>query len=335
MMKTHKGTLYCLATLTALLAAASCRPAGNPPAGAGADPPADSITVVVTDSGLGGLSVLADLERSLRESGAFARADLIFFNALFNEGGYNSLPSRDDKILIFDRALSAIDRRYDPNVILIACNTLSVIYGDTPFAGETSTPVIGIVEGGVELIAGRLSSDPASRVIMFGTETTIREGAHVAGLGERGFGPERVVAQSCPELAGYIEQDVDGAATALLIDAYVTEALDAAGDDSARTYVSLNCTHYGYALDAWRRSFAGHGVEVAGFLDPNLTMADSILAGGRPGSYPEPEIGVRVVSMVEIPAGTIASIGGCLSRTSPATQKALRDYELHPNLFKR
>jgi len=326
--------LAVIAVLTAVVAAAVCCQPRAAVDGARECPAADSITVVITDSGLGGLSVVADLERKLRESESFAKADLIFFNALFSpEGGYNSLPSRETKVLMFDRALNAIRQVYDPDMVLIACNTLSVLYDDTPFAGEASTPVTGIVDGGVDLIAGCLSADSTCKVIMFGTETTIEEGAHLAGLAELGSPLDRVVTQSCPQLAAYIEQDVDGAATGLLIDAYVTEALAATGDQGADIYVSLNCTHYAYALETWRRAFADQGINVSGFLNPNGTMADIILGAGRPGRYPEGKIRVSVVSMIEIPEEAIASIGGCLKEISPASDEALRDYELRPGLF--
>ena len=53
----------------------------------------DAITIVITDSGLGGLSVVADAEAKLRQWGVYAEVELVFYNALFTgEGGYNSLP---------------------------------------------------------------------------------------------------------------------------------------------------------------------------------------------------------------------------------------------------
>ncbi len=299
-----------------------------------ADTKPDSITIVVTDSGLGGLSVVADVERKLRESGIFAEVNLVFFNALFDaNSGYNSLPSRKSKILMFDRALRALQKHYKPDVILVACNTLSVIYRDTPFAAETSTPVVDIVRGGVELIAGCLSDDPTGKVIVFGTETTINEGVHMAALAERGVQSERVVTQSCPQLAAYIEQDVSSGTTGMLMDAYVSDALAVAGNKDCNVYVSLNCTHYGYALETWRQTFAAHGIVVSGFLDPNTTMADFFTEPKRFESHPDVVIAIRAVSMIEIPENTIASIGSCLKGISPATEEALRNYELHPDLF--
>jgi glutamate racemase len=168
---------------------------------------------------------------------------------------------------------------------------------------------------------------------MFGTETTVGEGAHLAALSARGVHPDRVVTQSCPQLAAYIEQDIDGMETGLLVDAYVSEALSKAGEDDAKIYVSLNCTHYGYALDAWRQAFADHGIDVAGFLDPNTTMANRIAGLEHPKHDRAVAMRVRVVSMIEIPETTIAAIGGWLEKKSSAAARALRHYEIDPGLF--
>ena len=43
----------------------------------------DEITVVITDSGLGGLSVLAEMESSMKNSGHFKNINLIFFELDF------------------------------------------------------------------------------------------------------------------------------------------------------------------------------------------------------------------------------------------------------------
>lgn len=294
----------------------------------------DSLTVVVTDSGLGGLSVVADAARKLAEQAACRQVDLIFYNALFTgEGGYNSLPDRDDKIRVFDRALRDMQGRFAPDVILVACNTLSVLAPETEFVAAGKTPVIGIVDAGVDLIARPLEADPGAWAIIFATETTAQEGTHAAALGRRGIGPDRLIVQQCPELASYIEKEYDGPETQLLVDAYVGEALARSGARPGPLYVSLNCTHYGYALEAWRNAFLARGVAVAGFLNPNRTMADILLRPDRGDTAVRVDVRVRVVSMVEIPEGTRASLGGLLERESPATARALREYELVPDLF--
>ena len=83
--------------------------------------PEDEVTIVATDSGLGGLSVVADLERKLQSARIFKKAHLVFFNALFsNESGYTQISSRDEKIRIFNNTLFSIEDNYSPDLLLIA-----------------------------------------------------------------------------------------------------------------------------------------------------------------------------------------------------------------------
>jgi glutamate racemase len=289
------------------------------------------VTIAVTDSGLGGLSVVAEAERRLRTGAIGGDVELVFYNALFDaESGYNSLPARADKVRIFDRALQGLLADCRPDLVLVACNTLSVLYPETACAAAAPAPVVDIVAGGVDLIASRLPANAPGTVILFGTETTIAEGAHRAALTARGVRPDRIVTQACPQLASYIETGFDSAETAFLIDAYVGEAVAAAGPIEQPLFVSLNCTHYGYALPAWRAAFAARDLAVAEFLDPNLTLADALppcasTEGGR--------VRVRVVSMVVIPPATIDSIARWLQNVSPTTATALRNYEQRPDLF--
>lgn len=294
----------------------------------------DAITIAITDSGLGGLSVVADAEAKLRQWGVYAEVDLVFYNALFSdEGGYNSLPGREDKVGIFSRALEDLQERYAPDVILIACNTLSVLYRDTEFAAATRTPVVGIVEGGVDLIAQHLPAATPGTTIIFATETTVAEDSHREALVARGIAPERIVVQACPQLADYVEQGFDSMETAFLIDAYVGDALAAAGDVDGPLCVSFNCTHYGYSLAAWQEAFAARGVPVEAFLDPNTTMIDVLRDPAHRGRHADPSIRVQVVSMVEIPPARRESIGRYLQAISPATAAALDRYLLVPDLF--
>ena len=294
----------------------------------------DSLTVVVTDSGLGGLSVVADAARKMTEQKAYRHVEIVFYNALFTgEGGYNSLPDRNDKVRVFNRALEDMQRRYAPDVILVACNTLSVLADDTEFAAAAKTPVIGIVDAGVRLIAERLEADERDRVIIFATETTVEEGTHKAALVNRGIGADRIVLQACPELASYIEKGYDSMETRFLIDAYVDEALARAGEIRRHDlYVSFNCTHYGYAMPAWRDAFEAKGVPVAEFLNPNQTMIDVLLPDVVRDRFDSTDVRVRVVSMVEIPEETRASIGGLLRAGFARHRQGVAGLRIEPRL---
>ena len=294
----------------------------------------DRITVVVTDSGLGGLAVAADAAEKFRQHAVFESVDLVFVNALFREqGGYNSLPTREQKLEVFDSALRAMAARYQPDLVLVACNTLSVLAPDTAFAREGRVPVVGIVDMGVEQIADRLLADPAARNILFATATTVEEGDHRDGLLELGVGEDQLLAQACPQLSFYIEQGFDAMDTELLIDAYVDEALERLGDTDGPLTVSFNCTHFGYALESWRLAFESRGVAVGAYLDPNNRMVDFLVPESSWQRHPEAVVSVRVVSMVPLSDAAVDSIGRFLHGVSPATERALRAYELAPGLF--
>ena len=294
----------------------------------------DSITIVITDSGLGGLSVVADAAVKFSEHPVFREVNLVFVNALFREhGGYNSLQTREEKLAVFSSALHAMHERYDPDLILVACNTLSVLMPDTGFARAGRVPVSGIVDEGVQQIAAQLENKPEARNILFATRTTVEDGAHKQALLDLGIAEQQIVTQSCPQLSSYIEQGFDAMDTELLIDAYVDEALSQAGEISGPVSVSFNCTHFGYSLESWKLAFDSRGVEVDAYLDPNTRMVDFLLPEALWQRYPEARVNVSAVSMVPLAQASLDSIGRYLDAISPATAAALREYRLEPGLF--
>jgi glutamate racemase len=337
----HRGsaparTGACLAWLLWLVLAtpAFVARADNAPAWLPALLEQERITIVVTDSGLGGLSVVADAAEKFRRNPVFSEVELVFVNALFtNEGGYNSLRSRAEKLRVLDSALRSMHERFAPDLILVACNTLSVLVPDTPFARTAEVPVAGIVDDGVAQIAERLRGRPAARNIIMATQTTVDEGEHQRLLLDLGIGAGQIVPQACPQLTLHIEQGYDSEFTEMLIDAYVDEALSRMGEIDGPLYVSFNCTHFGYSLELWQRAFASRGVEVEMFLDPNTRMVDFLLPPALRQRHQQAEIRVRVVSMIDIPTDRLDSIGRWLHAVSPDTEAALRRFERHPDLF--
>lgn len=316
-----RGAIFALAVLLSA-------PPGRP-----AEQPAET-TIVVTDSGLGGLSVMAEAAARLKESGAYRRVRLIFVNALFTEdGGYNSLPTRAEKIRVFGNVLRSIESRYSPDLILVACNTLSVLLPDTPAAREARAPIRGIVEPGAGLLAEAWKKNPAAAVLLFGTETTIAEGAHRARLVELGVPGDRIVAQACPELASYIEDAPDGENTALLISSYVDEALARSPTPPPPVVAGLVCTHYGYAESLWKSAFADKKIDVRGLVDPNGSLARAVLPPGATKRFDRTAVEARVVSMVGIAENKRTALGARLALRSPEVAAALRACERVPGLF--
>jgi len=295
----------------------------------------EKITVVITDSGLGGLSVVADAAKKLQLNPVFKEVELIFVNALFtNEGGYNSLQKREEKLKVFNNALQSMQDRYQPDIILVACNTLSVLVPDTEFSRTSPIPVLGIVEDGVQQIAEQLGKNSASKNIIFATETTVSEGTHTNQLLALGISSKQLVAQSCPQLTLFIEQGYDSMDTEMLIDAYVDEAVSKMGKIEGPLSVSFNCTHFGYSQSLWKEAFESRGIKVNAFLNPNIRMIDILLPEALNQRYEKSDVNVKVVSMIDIPADRQASIGRYLHNISPATETALANFEQIPDLFK-
>lgn len=294
----------------------------------------DSIRIVVTDSGLGGLSIASRTASNFMASGYEGKVDIVFFNALFDSAtGYNSLPDREAKIKQFDEVLNAISERFSPDLIIIACNTLSTFYKKTHFANSVTIPVIDIVESGINAI--KKSTSENDRIIIFGTETTIQEDVYRQGLISKGYDSRMIINQSCPQLQSYIETDPYGEAASFLIQSYVEEALQTTNTGDARLYASLNCTHFGYAKDLWLQAFVNSGIVLSGIIDPNLEMADQVCSNlpARITDTNKMSITFSVFSKVGISAEVINSISDYFHNTMPLISNGLENYHLERRLF--
>ncbi len=290
------------------------------------------ITVVITDSGLGGLSVMSDIAGKMKESGCFSKVNLIFVNALFDiNSGYNSLQTKMEKTAMLNNVLTTIENNYHPDAILIACNTLSVIYPETDFIKISEKPVIGIVEAGVEMISKKMEDDPASRVIIFGTETTIEENSHKNALLKLNFSGDRIFTRACPQLQSYIEQNPEAEETEMLISVYMNEALEEVGDTAGCVYISLNCSHFGYSEELWAKAIASSPYKSGGILNPNYLMGNVLIDEKYQNRFADTKISFLVVSKTELL--NAASMSVFFQETSPDLACALKNYSLIPGLF--
>ncbi|MCC6395857.1 MAG: aspartate/glutamate racemase family protein [Bacteroidetes bacterium] len=310
------------------------RAQGSPLARIGQLAERDTLKVLVTDSGLGGLAVCADIELRARQSGIYRRLQIIFANALPESNrGYNRMKSTAEKVRVFDDALGGMERWYAPDVILVACNTLSVLIPQTSFVTTSAIPVLGIVETGVDMLFEKLSADPRSTAVIFGTETTIGAGTHRRLLLERGVDSVRIVTQACPNLAGKIESDARGEKVVSAIAEFAGEAMGKIERTSDPVLVGLCCTHYGYAAREFEKAMRKRGAAGVEIVDPNSRMSNALFPPGRPRRAEGTDVSVEVVSRAEISPEEIASIGALVDSVSHPTAQALRTYELKRDLF--
>lgn len=294
------------------------------------------MNVLISDSGVGGLSVCAYAERFLR-TGACADdpVRLTFANAApENDYGYNAMASREEKLSTFDRFLRNVTDRYAPDSIYVACNTLSVLLPDVPFVQTTGIPVRGILETAIDQLIRRLQSDPEKMIMIFGTPTTIEAGAYRRMLIERAVDPSRIISQACPGLADTISEDRRGVKSAEEIRHWVETASRQLTGSASSVLACLACTHYGYRKELFSEAFKGLAIAVE-IVNPNEDAVSdlSLPRPRRNGAEPECNVPVDFITRYVIPATTLETITFFLEDISPRTVQALHDFQHVPDLF--
>jgi glutamate racemase len=328
-MKTLRRILLPVVALAAGLAQAA-----NPSSFAAAAAAKPDVTIVVTDSGLGGMSVAADLAARLPASGIVRSARIVFVNAEPAVGlGYNDMRYDADKVRVFDGVLSAIDARWKPDLVLIACNTLSVVWPRTAHARTGGTETVEIVGLGADLIRKEIAAKPDATALIFATKTTIESGAHRGLLVEKGVPAGQVVGEACPKLAGSIERGAASEETVAYVKKFVADALARRETKTGPLVASLNCTHFPYVKPLWEQAFATAGYPGIKVLDPNPLMTDLVLKEGGTPRYPRTRVTVEAVSRVPVDAATRKNLGALLRPVSPETADALEHIKLEPALF--
>lgn len=285
--------------------------------------------LMITDSGLGGLSVCAGIEEKLRSPAV--DLEILYINANPEaDGGYNSLPTQNDRIHMFDRFLKGAYSIYRPDRIAIACNTLSVIYDETNFSREGVVAVDGIVEAAVRMSEAHLSKHTDQGLIIFATETTTEAGTYPRMISS---GKRPVIPQACPDLASAITSDASGAACREMVMEYTRDALDQFNKQPISVAGLLACTHYGYQSRIFAQVLEANGIQ-ATILDPNTLMVDQLVDDiPELGSSNSGELRIRFISRFPVPEVEIASVSTYLSDRAPLTLDSLRNQEIQPNLF--
>ena len=285
--------------------------------------------ILITDSGVGGLSVCAYAERFVRTHGFKESVRLTFANAApANDYGYNSMPSREVKLQTFDCFLRNVTQRYAPDFIYIACNTLSVLLPDTPYFQKALIPVKGIIETGAEFLLQELEADARSVAIIFGTQTTIDAGAYPRLLEARGVDASRIISQACPGLADTVSEDREGARARSEIVGWVGAAIEKMQRKDSPVVACLACTHYGYRKDFFAEALADAGIR-ARVINPNERAVDDLFDGDGMNH----QVDVQFVTRYAIPDTTVEALTWFLSDISPRTVAAMKNFVHVPDLF--
>lgn len=287
--------------------------------------------LLIIDSGVGGLSVCAYIERFLRRHELADPVRLTYVNASpENDFGYNAMGSREEKLQYFDRFLHIVANGYAPDEIYIACNTLSVLLPKTGFAKQAGPRTRGIVETGITRLRHELGPEQAA--IIFGTPTTIEEATYPSLLEQSGIAATRIISQACPGLADTISEDRRGAAAQAEITRHVTAAIGKLPASTPSPLVYLACTHYGYRKDLFAAAFRQASIEPT-ILNPNELVIDHLFGAAHRPTSNENDIEVEVISRYRIPDTALETITFFLEKISPPTVRAFRGFTHAPELF--
>jgi len=276
---------------------------------------------------------MAHLVERLRREPIFPRVSFVYFNAWPEQNrGYNALGTMEERIRVLDRALEGM-LRYEPDVILIACNTLSVLYPHTDFNHRKRVPVVDIIRFGVDLVYESFLKAPDARALLLGTVTTIASDLHRLKLIEKGVSPHKIAVQACDGLASAIERKPESETVRRLVDGCMDEAALKLGETQVDVKAALLCTHFGYIRNRFKASLEERISGKIDILDPNQRMADFLFetAGGR--IHEAAVIDMRIVSKIVWSSERIDAVSALLEPVSRETAEALRRYHQQSHLF--
>jgi glutamate racemase len=225
-----------------------------------------SPTILIFDSGLGGLTVFREVIKARPDANYIYLADDERFP-------YGDIPEAE----LIERVLKVIGgaiARYKPDLIVIACNTASTL-ALKELRKNFSVPFVGTVPA----IKPACAQSKSRRVSMLGTQATVGREYTRALIREFAQGCE-VTLVGAARLASFAEAEVNGAPAA---DADIAAEIAPCFVESsgARTdTITLACTHYPLLLDRLR-ALAPWPVD---WIDPAPAIARRVVELLGPGA---------------------------------------------------
>jgi len=205
----------------------------------------------IFDSGMGGLTVLAALRRTLPQE------DFIYLGdtARVPYGSRSARTVERYSIEVADYLM-----HQGIKMLVIACNTATA-HAYEALRQKLSVPVVGVIEPGALAL---LQATRNRRVGIIGTRSTIRSGSYEQALKARD--PDlSVFSKACPLFVPLIEEGwLDKKITALVIEEYLSEMVREEIDS-----IVLGCTHYPLLRPAIQKIY------------PDLQLIDSSIEVAR------------------------------------------------------
>ncbi len=199
----------------------------------------DTRPIGVFDSGVGGLTVLRELQRQLPHESTIYFGDLAHFP-------YG--PRYQAEVRSFAVRIIQFLRAHDVKLVVIACNTATAAALNA--AREAfDIPIVGVISPGAQAAVAVTKNN---RVGVISTEGTLYSQEYVHAIKEANPAVG-VIATSCPELVDLVERgQADSADAEAALRTCLAEILDYRADT-----LILGCTHYPLLKPAIRRATNG------------------------------------------------------------------------------
>ena len=220
----------------------------------------DSRPIGVFDSGVGGLTVLAELQRRLPGESTVYLGD----NARTPYG-----PRPADEVRRFTLECVEWLLAQEIKLLLVACNTATA-QALPEVRAASPVPVLGVVRPGA---VAATAATRTNHVGVIATVGTVASGAYPAAIQEA---QARVAVrqQACPELVPLVEAgELRGPRTEAVVRGYLGQLLD--GDQAIDTLL-LGCTHYPL-LRPVIEAIVGSGVAVVDSAFTTALAAEDLL----------------------------------------------------------
>ncbi|WP_271077624.1 glutamate racemase [Aurantiacibacter sp. MUD61] len=189
-----------------------------------------SSPILLFDSGLGGLSVLSALRKTLPEAPVIYAADTA--GLPYGEKSEAEIAARVAGLL------GRMSERYDPRLICIACNTASTIALGM-VRDVLHVPIVGTVPA----IKPAAALTKTGTIGLLGTAATIRQ-RYVDDLEAQFAQDKRLIRHAAPELVGAAEAKLRGQVPDAGVFDRAIAGMKAKADGAEIDTVVLACTHF-------------------------------------------------------------------------------------------
>jgi glutamate racemase len=187
--------------------------------------------IVVLDSGLGGLTVVRELQKQ-------SPAENILYFGDTARVPYGS--KSPETVTAFVREIITYLQRFRPKHVVIACNTATALAMQTLKTEFEHLPISGMIEPGARAAVQAAGNKPIPRIAVIATEATVKSKAYEQAIFRRRHHANLIV-RSTPLLVPIIEDGRDE--EDMLVRLALTQYLKPIARHKPDVLV-LGCTHY-------------------------------------------------------------------------------------------